>query len=397
VLPSVLGATNRKTGSPYVGSLVQTVIAFAVIILFAVFNLDPLIDLFYIGTTFGGLGVIILMAVTSMSVIGYFTRRQLTEENLWRRVISPGIAAALLLVVLWLTLDQYSTLLGLPAGHPAVWILPSVFGVAGVAGVVWGMFLRTQRPDVYASIGMGANSVIGRSSRDLPAITAGRSLFDNRVPAQDDAGAAADPVRHEIFLVGGDHPVAPISNVFSEAFLTGEIANWLVPDMGDRSRIYPQYWSMAVEHALTGAGEVYASGDLSGAAVWYPASYGPPNAGPIDLTRRLQAICGPYTPRFLALHEAMEASHPTMPHHYLAFVSVLPAMQGRGIGTALITHRLQELDTVGLPSYLEATNRRNLALYVHLGFQPTGNPIALPDDGPKLYPMWRPASVHRGL
>ncbi|MFD1050795.1 ATP-binding cassette domain-containing protein, partial [Kibdelosporangium lantanae] len=36
-------------------------------------------------------------------------------------------------------------------------------------------------------------------------------------------------------------------------------------------------------------------------------------------------------------------------------------------------------------AYPYLSGRRNLALYVHLGFQPTGNPIVLPDDGPKLF------------
>jgi GNAT superfamily N-acetyltransferase len=401
VLPAALGSTNRRTGSPHVGSMVQSVVAFVVIILFAVFKLDPLSDLFFIVTTYGGLGVVILMAVTSMSVIGYFVRRKITEENAWRRFVSPAIAAVLLLIVLGLTLDQYSTLLGLPSGHPAVWILPASFGVAGVAGILWGYYLRGNRPDVYASIGMGANSVIGRASRDPLAITAGPSSLDTMdrlmPPPANRQGLAAEAARHEIFLVGGDHPVAPVSDVLSEAFITGEIADWLVPNVEDRRRIYPQYWALAVEHALTGAGEVFAGGDLSGVAVWYPAVYGPPNAEPQDFARRLQAICGPYTERFFALHQAMEAAHPTTPHHYLAFVSVLPSLQGQGIGTALVKHRLRELDSAALPAYLEATNRRNLALYVHLGFQPTGNPIVLPDDGPKLYPMWRPTSVHRGI
>jgi amino acid transporter/GNAT superfamily N-acetyltransferase len=397
VLPAGLGSTNRRTGSPQAGSLLQTAIALVVIVLFAVFKLDPLNDLLFIVTTYGGLGVLILMAITSVSVIGYFVRRDIPDENVWRRFISPAIAAALLLVVLYMTLDQYSSLLGLPSDHPAVWILPASFGVAGLAGVLWGAYLKRNRPDVYASIGLGANSVIGRASREPLAITAGPPPEDRLPLMTGSPGLAGDPVQHEVFLIGGDHPVSPVSTVLSEAFLTGDIADWLVPNIEDRRRIYPRYWSMAVEHALTGAGEVYAGGDLSGVAVWYPAVYGPPNAEPQDFLQRLRAICGPYTGRFLAFHQALDAVHPLMPHQYLAFVSVLPSVQGRGIGTALIQHRLRDLDNAAMPVYLEATNRRNLALYVHLGFQPTGNPITLPDDGPKLYPMWRPASVHRGL
>ncbi|WP_415830290.1 GNAT family N-acetyltransferase [Kibdelosporangium persicum] len=392
VLPAGLGSTNRRTGSPYVGSLTQTVLAFGVIVVFAAAGLDPLIDLMYIGTTFGGLGVVILMALTSISVIGYFGRRGDTGENAWRKFVSPAIAAILLLVVLWLTLDQYSTLLGLPAGHPAVWILPLTFAVFGVAGICWGAYLKSARPSVYAAIGLGANSVIGRASQDLPARTDSSGV----IPAITSPGLAMGPIRHEVFRIGADHPIGPVSRVLSEAFVTGEVAEWLVPDPEDRRRIYPAYWAMAVEHAL-GVGEVFAGGELSGVSVWYPAVFGPPHASPRDWDQRIDVMCGPYAPRFHALHHAMDAAHPKAPHHYLAYVAVLPELQSRGIGTALVQHRLRELDIASMPAYLEATNRRNLALYVHLGFQPTGGPIALPDNGPKLYPMWRPPSVHRGL
>ncbi|GAB3874698.1 hypothetical protein GCM10029964_017130 [Kibdelosporangium lantanae] len=397
VLPAALGTTARRTGAPHVGSLVQTMSAFVVLILFAVFKLDPLTDLLFIVTTYGGLGVIILMVLTSVSVIGYFVRRRVTDESVWHRMISPAIAAVLLLVVLYLTLDQYSTLLGLPSGHPAVWILPTTFAVAGVAGMLWGLYLKKNRPRVYASIGLGANSVIGRASREPLAITSG-ATGESLVPAPVNSPGlvAGHRDRHDIFLLGDDHPVQPVSHVLSEAFVTGEIAEWLVPDPDDRRRIYPRYWAMAVEHALA-AGEVYAAGDMSGVAVWYPALYGPPDAEPRDIAARLRGICGPYTERFYALHQAMDAAHPTNPHQYLAYVGVLPEEQGKGMGTALVQQRLQDVDVAGQAVYLEATNRRNLALYVHLGFQPTGNPIVLPDDGPKLYPMWRPASVHKGL
>ncbi|MCE7007135.1 amino acid permease [Kibdelosporangium philippinense] len=393
VLPAGLGSTNRRTGSPYVGSLAQSVLAFVVIILFAVVGLDPLIDLFFIGTTFGGLGVIILMALTSMSVIGYFVKRTDTGEDTWHKFVAPGIASVLLLWVLWQTLDKYSLLLGLPTDHPAVWILPSTFAVFGVAGLAWGAYLKSARPAAYAAIGLGANSVIGRASQDLPPQ---RTDSSGVLPSITSPGLAMAPIRHEVFRVGADHPIGPVSHVLSEAFVDGEIAEWLVPDPADRRRIYPAYWAMTVEHAL-GAGEVFAGGELSGVSVWFPAAFGPPHASPRDLDERIDIMCGPYAPRFHALHHAMEESHPTGPHQYLAFVGVLPELQGRGIGTALVQHRLRELDIAGMPAYLEATNRRNLALYVHLGFQPTGSPIALPDNGPKLYPMWRPASVHRGL
>ncbi|MFD1048067.1 APC family permease, partial [Kibdelosporangium lantanae] len=94
VLPAALGTTARRTGAPHVGSLVQTMSAFVVLILFAVFKLDPLTDLLFIVTTYGGLGVIILMVLTSVSVIGYFVRRRVTDESVWHRMISPALSCS---------------------------------------------------------------------------------------------------------------------------------------------------------------------------------------------------------------------------------------------------------------------------------------------------------------
>lgn len=41
-------------------------------------------------------------------------------------------------------------------------------------------------------------------------------------------------------------------------------------------------------------------------------------------------------------------------------------------------------------SYLEASSARSRVLYQQLGFEDSGPPIELPDDGPTLYPMYRP-------
>jgi GNAT superfamily N-acetyltransferase len=91
---------------------------------------------------------------------------------------------------------------------------------------------------------------------------------------------------------------------------------------------------------------------------------------------------------FLAL---TEACHPTGQEHlYLVFLGVLPAAQGRGLGSALLRALLARADADGLPVHLESSSPRNLPLYEQNGFHVTGGPIALP-DGPSVWPMWRGA------
>ena len=94
--------------------------------------------------------------------------------------------------------------------------------------------------------------------------------------------------------------------------------------------------------------------------------------------------------RFLIIDSLFNANHPGHESHaYLPFMGVTASAQCRGIGTALLTLHLNGLDAAGRPAYLEASSRRNVALYTRLGFAPIGEPLPLP-GGPSFFPMWRP-------
>ncbi len=60
--------------------------------------------------------------------------------------------------MVWAGLANYATLLGVPAGSTETWALPASFAVAGVLGAVYGLWLRSARPDVYRGIGLGADA-----------------------------------------------------------------------------------------------------------------------------------------------------------------------------------------------------------------------------------------------
>jgi peptidoglycan biosynthesis protein MviN/MurJ (putative lipid II flippase) len=122
---------------------------------------------FWLGTT-GGFGVLLLLAVTSVAVVVYFARHR-SFEPVWQRAVAPTVAAALLTAMAWLVVHNYPTLLGVAPGSLAARVLPLVFLVAAVAGVGWGLLLRATRPEVYQSIGLGADAVTGR---DKPIVTA---------------------------------------------------------------------------------------------------------------------------------------------------------------------------------------------------------------------------------
>jgi len=159
VLPRRWGRTSTATGSPHVASLTQSALGLIVILAYALAGWDPLVTLFYRGGTSGGLGVLLLIAATSIAVVVYFLRHPF-GENLWRRRIAPLAAMLTLGVVVILALDNVDILLGVPADHALVWAVPVAFAVAAALGVGWGLILRAAQPQVYAGIGLGAKAAL---------------------------------------------------------------------------------------------------------------------------------------------------------------------------------------------------------------------------------------------
>jgi amino acid transporter len=157
VLPRLFGRTVPGTGAPKNGSIAQSVVGLIVIIAYAVAGWDPLVQLFFWGGTGGGLGVLLLIALTAFAVIGYFARNPEGEDVL-HRIVAPVISAVLLVVVSYLALDNIATLLGVEPGSSTAIIVPSTFGVVLILGIIWGLYLRSGRPQVYNGIGLGASS-----------------------------------------------------------------------------------------------------------------------------------------------------------------------------------------------------------------------------------------------
>jgi hypothetical protein len=69
--------------------------------------------------------------------------------------VASLMATLALLAMVWSGLANYSTLLGVPPGSTEAWVLPTLFAVAAVAGVAYGLWLRSSRPDVYQGLGLG--------------------------------------------------------------------------------------------------------------------------------------------------------------------------------------------------------------------------------------------------
>lgn len=157
VLPRAFGRTVPGTGAPKNGSIAQSVIGLAVIVLYAVAGWDPLVQLFFWGGSGGGIGVLLLLTLTSVAVLVYFAKRP-EGEDFWHRVGAPVLGTILLAGMSYLALSNIATLFGVEPGSTPTWAVPLGFGVVLVAGIVWALVLRGSRPQVYNGIGLGARA-----------------------------------------------------------------------------------------------------------------------------------------------------------------------------------------------------------------------------------------------
>ena len=71
----------------------------------------------------------------------------------------------------------------------------------------------------------------------------------------------------------------------------------------------------------------------------------------------------------IRLLDEMAKGHPTEPHWYLALLGTDPAVQGRGVGSALLAPAMQQADAEGVSCYLETQKEENLPFYARFGFE----------------------------
>jgi GNAT superfamily N-acetyltransferase len=179
-----------------------------------------------------------------------------------------------------------------------------------------------------------------------------------------------------------------LGQLIADAFQDLPQSQWLIAAPGDRRQILPGYFRLLAELALA-RGVLHTTPDRSAAALWWPAGPGSP-AQPADYPARLAAVTGRWAGRFAAFDAALDRHHPRGPaHHHLAILAVRPGAQGQGAGTALLRAYHDRLDRDQQPAYLEAAEWRTRQFYRRHGYLPAGL-FYLPDDGPAMWPMWRP-------
>jgi amino acid transporter len=162
LLPAGFSRTTRSGGAPVVGSLTQSAVSVVVVTAFAVTDdkpggdpaVAPMTRLFSWAANVGALGVVLLMALSSIAVIAFFVKRGATRVQGWRLTTS-AVAAVALLATAGFAVKGFQVLVEADPGHGLRWVLPGIIALAALAGLVHGLVLRSRNPAAHARIGQG--------------------------------------------------------------------------------------------------------------------------------------------------------------------------------------------------------------------------------------------------
>lgn len=166
---NTVGAAHPKHGSPYIASAVQSAITLVLVLLFLAFTavqvpdadgnpvdtptLVPYTNVYGLLALIGTAAILLVQAICSAAVIWYFWVRKTHRGNVITTLICPLIGGAAMLYVVWLLWDNRAFAAGYAANSLVFKAGPYLILAVFVIGVVYALWLRSARPDVYAEVG----------------------------------------------------------------------------------------------------------------------------------------------------------------------------------------------------------------------------------------------------
>jgi ribosomal protein S18 acetylase RimI-like enzyme len=175
--------------------------------------------------------------------------------------------------------------------------------------------------------------------------------------------------------------------VLGRAFADDPVWSWVYPQP-DRSRRLARMYRSLLRATRDRGATVLTDDATRGAAIWQRSDHrslgalGNLRVGTAMIASRARIRRGQ------AVMRAIERRHPRELHWYLAVLGTDPAHQGKGVGSALIRHVLDDPANTSEPAYLETETELNVPFYERHGFEVIGE-LDVPGGGPHLWLMWR--------
>jgi ribosomal protein S18 acetylase RimI-like enzyme len=191
----------------------------------------------------------------------------------------------------------------------------------------------------------------------------------------------------EVRPARGDE-VPQLAAMLARAFHDDPVTAWFMRNEARRPKYAARFFGWQL-HRLLGQEQVHVVDDRSAAAIWaLPGQWRESNWQALRLFVSLVPALMTHLPVAARGVDQVEKRHPPEPHLYLAALGTDPAVQGRGLGSAVLRPGLELCDREGLPAYLESSKESNVGFYTRFGFRVTDE-VRMPGDGPAVWLMWR--------
>jgi amino acid transporter len=148
VLPAVLCRIHPRHRSPYIATSILAIVLAAIIAASAMAGLDPLVNVTTALVGLGSVGLMALLAITSLAIPLFFLRRRIFGL---RMSLAPAIGGSVIAIAAYLACTHYSAVTGVDS--TVVNHLPYVLVIVALAGTLQARWLRARRPAIYAQIG----------------------------------------------------------------------------------------------------------------------------------------------------------------------------------------------------------------------------------------------------
>ncbi len=167
-----------------------------------------------------------------------------------------------------------------------------------------------------------------------------------------------------------------VTQVLTDAFMNDPLYQAIFPVREARARALSDVWNGLLRYSQK-YGEVYTTPEVAGAACWLsPGNTAVTFMGQIRtgfaFARAIIKFSAQERTTFMHAMNFIDVEHKRLvrePHWYLWALGVSPDDQGQGIGGGLIEPVLTRAEEEGIPCYLEAVTKPNVAFYEKRGFK----------------------------
>ncbi|WP_353055370.1 APC family permease [Leucobacter sp. CX328] len=151
VLPRRLARVHPAHGSPHISALSVGALWAVATVLFSVLGIAPE-KIYPVASGSGTFSVLLLLFITSIAIFAFFLRPSARKGTAaWKVLLAPAISAVFFGIVTFLAIRNFSALI--EGSTLMTGIFMSFTFALFIGGIAYALYLRRQKPDVYARLG----------------------------------------------------------------------------------------------------------------------------------------------------------------------------------------------------------------------------------------------------